>query len=159
MGRTERTRKKFISKGINKFAVFVALNKSGKNIEEPLSNFHSGGNDRRLENAVKDGPFDRCWITDIFKHNTTSNGVELAAILKKDPNIEIESIEELKEEFEDFDITESHIIAIGRKSEKYLKKHFKRKIHYIPHYTAHGTIGTEENIRIHLDKIKNEIEN
>ena len=141
-----------IHKKLNDKYVFVALNPAERPADEKptkFKNFHSDypyQKDYKLCYALQRTPFWGSYITDLFKSFPLTDSTRLKAELNRRPNDVEKDIESLKDEISILAGDEDKgrkvlLIAVGRATERYLRKLFKgedRKIVYIPHYSYWG---------------------
>lgn len=141
-----------IHKKLNNKYVFVALNPAERPADEKpmkFKNFHSDypyQKDYKLCYALKETAFWGSYITDLFKSFPLTDSTLLKAELNRRPNDVEKDIESLKEEIRILAGDEDKergvlLIAVGRATDRYLRKLFKgedRKIVYIPHYSYWG---------------------
>lgn len=146
-----------IINSLNDKYIFVALNPAEhpKNDVKLFQNFHSGyryQKDYKLCFALEGTKYWGSYITDIFKSFRLTKSSELNKMIMKSPELLKKDIDVFYEELSvlDKDVT---IIAIGKKTYKYLKKYVKDyKIKSITHYSVYSS---KENYK---EKILSELE-
>lgn len=127
---------------LNTDYVFVALNPAERpdaDIVKPFSNFHSDYSfqkDFKLCYALQGTKLWGSYITDLFKSFKTSDSNQLNKMLKDRPEDIEKDKETFIEELSNFDC-KVVLIALGRKTEKYLKKLVgdRYRIVYLQHYS------------------------
>lgn len=133
-----------IAEKLNTKFVFVALNPAGskatnEEVAPAFKNFHSDyayQKDFKLCYAAKDTKYWGSYITDLFKSFHLTDSSKLNKELKDRPEDVEKDIEALREELAIIN-KDAILIALGRKTEHYLKKLFKDEyeIRYVMHYS------------------------
>ena len=149
-----------IARELNDKYIFVALNPAERSASEKvelLKNFHSDyahQKDFKLCYALKNTRFWGSYITDLFKSFHITDSAKLNKALKERPH----DVQKDKESFlKELNILSNVkvIIALGRKTERYLKKLLNNEyeIVYVRHYSYYSS--KEDYKKIVLEALKN----